>query len=146
VEPTDLGSDTAEMVLEAPGGTRTPVLAGARGPLPLERAGVYTVRPMAGAPGYRSQRISTWPSPDLSQLDRAAFLTAAAGAEGTGQLAHGALNPTAEERERRQRLWWYAALAALAIVYTESVVAGSAPEGWGQEGWNAVPSGVWAVV
>jgi hypothetical protein len=131
VEPTDLGSDTAEMVLEAPGGTRTPVPAGARGPLPLDRAGVYTLRPMAGGAGLPFAANLDPAESDLAQLDRAAFLAAASGAEGTDQLAHGSLSLTAEERERRQRLWWYAALAALAILATESVVAGVRPRGMG---------------
>ena len=40
VEPADLPPDSVELVLEAPDGSRTSIPAGARGPLPLERAGL----------------------------------------------------------------------------------------------------------
>ena len=131
VEPTDLAVDTVEMVLDAPAGVRTTVPAGVRSPLPLDRAGVYTLRPMAGGAGLPFAANLDPAESDLAQLDRTAFVAAAAGSERADEVAHGSLNLTAEERERRQRLWWYAALAALAILATESVVAGVRPRGMG---------------
>jgi hypothetical protein len=131
VEPADLGGDTTEMVLEAPDGSRTPVPQGNRSPLPLERAGVYTVRPMAGGAGLPFAANLDPAESDLGQLDRSAFVAAAAGAESPGASVARALDLTAEERERRQRLWWYTALAALGILVTESIVAGVRPRGMG---------------
>jgi hypothetical protein len=68
---------------------------------------------------------------DLAQLDRAAFVAAAAGAGAGEDAPTRGLDLTAEERERRQRLWWYAALAALAVLATESMLAGVRPRGMG---------------
>jgi hypothetical protein len=131
VEPADMGSDTVEMVLEAPDGSRTSITAGGRNPMPLERAGVYTLRPMAGGAGLPFAANLDPAESDLAQLDRSAFVAAAsgsaAGADGGGRGLH----LTAEERERRQRAWWYAALAALVMLVTESVVAGVRPRGMG---------------
>lgn len=131
VEPADRGGDSVELVLEAPDGARTSIPAGDASPLPLERAGVYTVRPMAGGAGLPFAANLDPVESDLAQLDRSAFVAAASGsAPGEDAGARG-LDLTAEERERRQRLWWYAALAALAILVTESVVAGVRPRGMG---------------
>jgi hypothetical protein len=119
------------MVLEAPDGSRTSITAGGRNPMPLERAGVYTLRPMAGGAGLPFAANLDPAESDLAQLDRSAFVAAAsgsaAGADGGGRGLH----LTAEERERRQRAWWYAALAALVMLVTESVVAGVRPRGMG---------------
>jgi hypothetical protein len=68
---------------------------------------------------------------DLAQLDRSALVSAASGEEAASAAADGRLRLSAEERERRQRLWWYVALAALAVLVTESVVAGVRPRGMG---------------
>jgi len=131
VEPADLGGDSVEMVLEAPDQSRTAIPAGPRTPLALERAGLYLLRPMAGGAGLPFAANLDPAESDLAQLDRSAFVAAAAGAEPGDGGAGGGPDLTAEERERRQRLWWYAALAALAILMTESVIAGVRPRGMG---------------
>jgi len=131
VEPADLGGDTVEMVLEAPDGSRTSVAAGGRSPLPLARAGVYTLRPMAGGAGLPFAANLDPAESDLAQLDRSALVAAASGSAADGGADPRALDLSAAERERRQRLWWYAALAALAILVTESAVAGVRPRGMG---------------
>lgn len=131
VEPADLGGTSAEMVLEAPDGSRTAVAAGSRSPLPLERAGVYTLRPMAGGAGLPFAANLDPAESDLAQLDRSAFVAAASGSQSNENGGGRGLDLTAEERERRQRLWWYGALAALAILVTESVIAGVRPRGMG---------------
>jgi hypothetical protein len=131
VEPTDLGGDTVEMILEAPDGSRTSMPAGRRAPLPLDRAGVYTLRPMSGGAGMAFAANLDPAESDLAQLDRAAFVSAASGEGDGADVAGWRPDLTAEERERRQRLWWYAALAALAVLVTESAVAGVRPRGMG---------------
>jgi hypothetical protein len=132
VEPTDLGGDTVEMILEAPDGSRTSMPAGRRGPLPLERAGIYTLRPMSSGAGVPFAANLDPAESDLAQLDRSALVAAASGTGAAGvDVADGRPALTAEERERKQRLWWYAALAALAVLVTESVVAGVRPRGMG---------------
>jgi len=131
VEPADLGGDTVEMVLEAPDGSRTSLRAGPRSPLPLDRAGVYTLRPMSGGAGVPYAANLDPAESDLAQLDRSALVSAASGEEAASAAADGRLRLSAEERERRQRLWWYVALAALAVLVTESVVAGVRTRGMG---------------
>jgi hypothetical protein len=131
VEPADLPADTVELVLEVPDGSRTSIPAGARSPLPLDRAGLYMLRPLAGGAGVPLAANLDPAESDLAQLDRSAFVAAASGSASDGGGVGGALDLTAEERERRQRLWWYAALAALGILVTESVVAGVRPRGMG---------------
>jgi hypothetical protein len=120
------------MILEAPDGSRTSMPAGRRGPLPLERAGIYTLRPMSSGAGVPFAANLDPAESDLAQLDRSALVAAASGTGAAGvDVADGRPALTAEERERKQRLWWYAALAALAVLVTESVVAGVRPRGMG---------------
>jgi hypothetical protein len=51
---------------------------------------------------------------------------------GEGEAPAGAtLGLTTAERERRQRLWWYVALAALVVLLAESMYAGVRTRGVG---------------
>jgi hypothetical protein len=132
VEPVDMGDAAVEMVIESPDGSRTSIAPGDRGPLPLAQAGVYTLRPMAGGVGLPFAANLDPAESDLAQLDRPAFVAAVSSTPGgEGEDGVRGLDLSAEERERRQRLWWYAAVAALAILVTESVVAGVRPRGMG---------------
>ncbi|MDH4044901.1 MAG: VWA domain-containing protein [Gemmatimonadota bacterium] len=133
LEPEDLGVDTAtvELVLEAPDGSRFPIGEDRRSPAPLSQAGFYTLRPLAGGIGVPFAVNLDPAESDLAQLDRPAFLAAVAGSEDGPPVTTASLSLSAEERERRQRLWWYVGLVALAILVTESLLAGVRPRGIG---------------
>lgn len=133
LEPAGLGADTAtvELVLEAPDGSRLRIGEDSRGPVSLSQAGFYTLRPLTGGVGVPVAVNLDPAESDLTPLDRAAFMAAAAGSEDGQRVANASVSFTPEERERRQRLWWYVALAALAILVTESVMAGVRPRGIG---------------
>jgi hypothetical protein len=123
--------EATELVLEAPDGSRTPLATDARDPVPLPSAGFYTLRPLAGGTGVPIAANLDPAESDLTPLDRTAFLEATSGV-GEGETSAGTtLGLSAAERERRQRLWWYAALAALVVLAAESLLAGVRTRGVG---------------
>jgi hypothetical protein len=121
----------SELVLEAPDGSRTPVPSDAARPLALPAAGFYTLRPLAGGTGVPVAANLDPAESDLAQLDRGAFEAAVRGESEDGGRAGTPAGLTLAERERRQRLWWYLALAALLVLATESLLAGVRPRGIG---------------
>jgi hypothetical protein len=118
----ELGVDSAELVLEAPDGSRTPI---------PPAAGLYTLRPLSGGGGTPIAVNLDPAESDLAQLDRGAFLAAVTPSEGGEGVAGAAATLTSAERERRQRLWWYIALAALVVLVMESAIAGVRTRGIG---------------
>jgi hypothetical protein len=119
------------LVLEAPDGSRTPLGANQRDPVPLASAGFYTIRPLAGGTGMPIAANLDPAESDLATVDRAAFLQATSGVGGAAAPQAGTAALTTAERERRQRLWWYVALAALAVLIAESAYAGVRTRGVG---------------
>jgi hypothetical protein len=124
IDLAELDLPDAALVVEAPDGSRSSIAAGERNPVPLPNAGFYTIRPLAGGSGLPIAANLDPAESDLAMLDRTAFLAAMSGA-GEGEAPAGAtLGLTTAERERRQRLWWYVALAALVVLLAESMYAG----------------------
>ena len=124
---------SAELVLQAPDGSRTPVPSDTARLLALPAAGFYTLRPLAGGGGTGIPiAVNLDPTEsDLSQLDRSAFVAAVSGEGENGRPARTPAGLNLAERERRQRLWWYLALAALLVLAAESQLAGVRPRGIG---------------
>jgi von Willebrand factor type A domain/Aerotolerance regulator N-terminal len=120
-----------ELVLEAPDGVRTPVPADTHDPIPLSSAGFYTLRPLAGGTGVPIAANLDPVESDLTPLDRTAFLEATSGVGKGETSAASSSGLTQTERERRQRLWWYAVLAALVVLAAESLFAGVRTRGVG---------------
>jgi hypothetical protein len=120
-----------ELVLEAPDGSRTPVPSDTARPLALPVAGFYTLRPLAGGTGIPIAVNLDPAESDLTQLDRSALVAAVSGESEAGGPAATPAGLTLAERERRQRLWWYLALAALLMLAGESLLAGVRPRGIG---------------
>lgn len=120
--------DDPDLVLEAPDGERTALDRDAlRTPLPLRQPGFYTLRPLRGGGAPLPIAVALDPAEsDLAVLDRDAFLAAAASPPGGGATA-GLPLLGREERERRQRLWWYLALVAFVALAIESVLAATRP-------------------
>jgi hypothetical protein len=130
VDVADLTLPDGELVLEAPDGSRMSLGTDVPGPIPLASAGFYTLRPLRGGRGVPVAANLDPAESDLTALDRTAFLQATSGGE--GERAGGATSGlTIAERERRQRLWWYVALAALAVLAAESLFAGVRARGVG---------------
>lgn len=123
----------SDLVLEAPDGSRTPVPSDATRPLALSTAGFYRLRPLSGEGGTGVPiAVNLDPAEsNLAQLDRNAFEEAVRGESEAGRRAAMPAGLTLAERERRQRLWRYLALAALLVLATESLLAGVRPRGIG---------------
>ena len=123
------GAD-GELVLEAPDGTRVLIPAGTRMPLPLPRAGFYELRSPRGEIAVPVAVNLDPAESDLTELDRDVFLAAVAAPEGVTTAGPAGVL-TAAERERRQRIWWYLALAALIALVAESAFTALRPKGAG---------------
>ncbi len=129
LQPDELvpGAD-GELVLEAPDGTRILIPSGTRAPLPLLRAGFYELRSPRGEVAVPIAVNLDPAESDLRELDRDAFLAAVAAPEGVTTAGPAGVL-TAAERERRQRIWWYLALAALIALVAESAFTALRPTG-----------------
>jgi hypothetical protein len=124
-----LGTDP-ELVVERPSGERSIQQPGADARyLTLEEHGVYRVRFLGEEddnPGTVAVNVSTAES-DLSTIDPeelASSVTMSASGERRSSLA-AALSPA--ERERRQGLWWYLLLVAIAILVAETSLSNRVP-------------------
>jgi hypothetical protein len=131
LDPGALVDETVELVLEGPDGIRRPIAPGERDPVPLEAAGFYTLRPLEGGTGVPVAVNLDPAESDLTPLDEPAFVAAVEGPDDAGRVADAGLTLSPQERERRQRLWWYLTAAALAVLALESLLAGVRPRGMG---------------
>jgi len=129
--PEEIPAGDVELVLEAPDGERTSLAEDGRTPIPLEDAGFYAIRPLAGGTGTPLAVNADPIESDLARLDPGAFAADVAPPEGEDAVPQVSPTMTAAERERRQRLWWYVALAALIVLAGESLFAGLRPRGIG---------------
>jgi hypothetical protein len=111
----------------APDGSRSEIEPGARA-LTLALRGFYTVRPAGGGEAAQASVIAAnvdVRESDLTPLDPDSF---AAGVRTPGEVetrARAAVLPAAE-LEKRQSLWWYLLLTALALLAVENALSNRA--------------------
>ena len=114
-----------ELVAQTPSGGRVVIPSGAQRALALREQGFYDVR----RPGDRSTTRVIAANLDLGESDlapldlqefAAAVRPSNAGLAGSGGEAETA---TAEERERRQAIWWYLLIGAFVLLAAETVLS-----------------------
>ena len=119
----------SDVTVESPSGRRTALGAAAEPAMTLDEAGFYTIRTVGGSPRSASLAVNVDPSEgDLTPLDLDAFLAAVRPA---GEAAAAASPESAtmnlSERERRQGLWWYLVIGALALALAETLLSNRLP-------------------
>lgn len=120
-------ADDVALVALAPDGGRTEIEPGTRA-LTLAQRGFYTVRPAGGSDAEQATVIAAnvdVRESDLTPLDPDSF---AAGVRTPGEVeasSRAAVLPAAE-LEKRQSLWWYLLLTALALLAVENALSNRA--------------------
>lgn len=118
--------DDVKLLAVAPDGSRTDIPAGARA-LTLAQGGFYTVRPEgreAGEPVVFAANVDVRES-DLAPLQPDSFATAVR-TPGAAAVRTSAAALPAAELEKRQSLWWYLLIAALALLAIETALSNRA--------------------
>jgi hypothetical protein len=128
VTPARRSAADARFTVVSPAGrTIEPVPGGTTAAVPLGETGFYEFRPSAvGAEPLVVAVNGAVGESDLAAMDPAE-LKARVTAATTGPAGAGANEMTAEERERRQSLWWYLLGAGLLVLALEAVVANRLP-------------------
>jgi len=114
------------LVAVAPDGSRSEIAPGTR-VLTLAQRGFYTVRPVAseaGEPAVFAANVDVRES-DLAPLNPDSF-AATVRTPGEVMARTGAVTVPAAELEKRQSLWWYLLIAALALLAVETVLSNRA--------------------
>ena len=116
-----------ELLVTSPDGTRRPLAAGERA-LPLEQRGWYAVRAAGGSSDAVLATIAA--NVDVAESELAALESAAFAASvrtpGESAPVAAAASLTLVERERRQSLWWYLLVGAVALLAIETALSNRA--------------------